>query len=371
MKFVNGCSTAKRVTLVASLLGSVSVANAQWVATVISPEGAWDSMAYGFAGSRQVGYASVTGGTHAMLWNGSASSCVDLNPTGFNSSYAIGGTNNYQLGMGFGEATGYKNHALMWSGTAESMIDLHPVGFYSSVVGTGNETHQVGTGYINENDTHALMWSGTAASVIDLHPVGYTSSSAGAIVGANQFGSASGNTTGNKDHAFMWSGSADSAVDLHPAGYEGSFIRRATNGGQIGTSWQSPLELLHATLWNGSAASAVDLNPEGYFISSGFGISSFGQVGSGKATPNAQAHALYWNGSAASMIDLHSTLSDFPQFTDSEAFGIDDNGDIVGCAYVAGFRPYAVRWTHVVPEPTSMLALGLGAAALLRRGRKA
>ncbi|HLO99344.1 MAG TPA: PEP-CTERM sorting domain-containing protein [Fimbriimonas sp.] len=342
----------------------VSISLAQWTANVLAPEEAWASIAFEVTDAGYVGFAWVIDGHHATLWTGS--SLVDLNPTRFNDTYAYGGTRSYQVGGGSGEATGFMYHALKWNGSAASVVDLHPPGFTSSWISDADEEFQTGYGFINETNSHALLWNGTASATIDLNPVGFTNSSAKAMWGGKQFGSGSGVATNNNEHALMWSGTAESVVDLNPPGKDGSTIAGAASSGQIGTSWSEPFGLFHATFWNAIEGTPVDLNPIDYFSTMGYGISSFGQVGAGKATPDSEAHALYWNGSASSLVDLHGSLSGFPNFVASSAFDIDDDGTIVGCAYDRGGRSYAIKWTNSVPEPGSLVGLLFGGIAFFR-----
>jgi hypothetical protein len=60
---------------------------------------------------------------HAILWNGTAASYVDLNPVGFIRSYALGTNGTQQVGWGLVTDTG-SSQALLWSGTADSCVNL-------------------------------------------------------------------------------------------------------------------------------------------------------------------------------------------------------------------------------------------------------
>jgi len=51
---------------------------------------------------------------------------VDLNPSGFTESAAEDISGTQQVGQGSGSATGGNGHALLWNGSAASYIDLHP-----------------------------------------------------------------------------------------------------------------------------------------------------------------------------------------------------------------------------------------------------
>jgi hypothetical protein len=127
----------------------------------LNPSGFDSSEAYGISGTHQVGVGWVGGKEHALLWSGSAASCVDLNPSGFNESGCIGTNGTQQVGDGYGSATGGKDHALLWSGSADIYVDLHqflPAEFVNSqatcIDGYGRI---VGWAYDNFG-THAILW---------------------------------------------------------------------------------------------------------------------------------------------------------------------------------------------------------------------
>lgn len=136
-------------------------------------------------------------------WAGGGSyTCVDLNPTGFASTYGYGISSTQQVGYGWGMATGGNSHALLWTGTAASAVDLHPSGFYASYATGTNGTQQVGWALpTGGGQPHAMLWTGTSDSVLDLQqflPSGFTGSEAlgideqGNVVGfaTNDLGSA-------------------------------------------------------------------------------------------------------------------------------------------------------------------------------------
>ena len=49
---------------------------------------------------------------------------VDLNPSGFTESFADDISGTQQVGEGSGSATGGNGHALLWNGSAASYVDL-------------------------------------------------------------------------------------------------------------------------------------------------------------------------------------------------------------------------------------------------------
>jgi len=152
---------------------------------------------------------------HALMWSGTADSTVDLDPTNLLSltaSSAMGVSPNGAQQVGYGALLISGNqfeHAIVWSGSANSAVDLNPAGFdISFAVGT-NGAVQVGfgNGPTTGNDDHALLWTGTTASVQDLNsllPFAAVTSDATSIdLQGNIFGTAT-DSNGNV-HAVEWS----------------------------------------------------------------------------------------------------------------------------------------------------------------------
>jgi len=268
-----------------------------------------------------------------------------------------------------------KLHAMLWNGTAASAIDLHPPGLTlptsSSRAYGVSSTNQVGYAIADgiSGSPHATLWSGTGASAVDLHPMNFIDSIAHGVSGGKQVGSGTSNFGGNS-HAILWSGTAASAVDLNPSNFITSSGYGISGGKQAGYGFPSSNSShWHALLWSGTAASAVDLNPTGFTESVAHGISSAGQVGYGFGTgTGSRNHALVWTGTAVSAIDLHQFLTGLgTTFTLSHAEAIADNGTIIGTANDANNKHYAILWTPV-PEPiaSTLCVYGLAAALLWR-----
>ena len=223
--------------------------------------------------------------------------------------------------VGSGALPGFVNHALFWTGSADSVVDLHPSGFTDSGAVGVSAGQQVGWGSTVLHD-HALLWMGSADSVVDLNPSGFTDSYAYAVSGDQQVGQGD---TGGRPHAMLWTGSADSAVYLHPRGFTYSQAVGVSGGQQVGDG------VCHALLRTGSADSVVDLHPRGFAESYAQGVSGGQQVGFGWGDITGSAnHALLWTGSADSVVDLQTFLP--PEFRDSVATGIDADANIVGYA---------------------------------------
>lgn len=127
-----------------SSVGGAALAES-YVATLLDPGGVIRSTAAGIFGSNQVGFSDLSNTTsHALLWHGTASSVVDLNPSDLYLSEAAASTDSYQVGSGHLISLVGTSHALMWAGTAASIVDLNPAGFqYSRAEGISGTT-QVG-----------------------------------------------------------------------------------------------------------------------------------------------------------------------------------------------------------------------------------
>lgn len=166
-------------------------------------------------GAKQVGNGSDAAfRSHALMWSGTASSAVDLDPTNLpalSASAAMGISPSGSQQVGYGIlliANDQFEHALLWNGSADSAVDLNPAGFASSFAVATNDSVQVGFASatsIGDHD-HAFLWTGTCASAVDLSallPFSSTASDANFIdAQGNIFGTAT-DLNGNL-HAVEW-----------------------------------------------------------------------------------------------------------------------------------------------------------------------
>lgn len=272
----------------------------------LHPGGFATSGALATDGTRQVGSGTlgfgVGGSYHALLWSGTAASAVDLHPQGFVSSIAYDLSGNQQVGYGYyygpiGEPYSHRIHALLWNGTADSYVDLNPSGFFSSRATGTNGAQQSGWGNLEATSSvsHALLWSGSAAGAVDLHPSGFTSSMAFGIGGTQQVGS--GSLANNSSHALLWNGSAASAVDLSDGLYKFSTAYDTNGMQQVGNGSITGGDS-HAVVWSGTADSAVDL---GQFIDIDFicdswarNIDANGNIAGTATDITGRVHSILW-----------------------------------------------------------------------------
>ena len=215
----------------------------------INPAGDSFSDAYATNGSSIVG----DGNGHALLWLlTNLSNPTDLHPgPAYSSSVAYGINGTRQVGSALTNSTTPARHAILWNGTAASAIDLTPAGSPGADGYGIDSSHEVGCGVIPPaTSEHALLWKGSAASVIDLNPATFLSSCARAVRLGVEAGY--GETSGRYTHALVWNGTAASAFDLQttmPAtGYFGSEAFGIDAAGNIiGAAWAT--SGWHGAMW--------------------------------------------------------------------------------------------------------------------------
>lgn len=338
-----------------------------------SANGEADAVAPG----QQVGQGQSTPGAgfHALLWQGTAASVKDLNPTGYVASFSVSTDGLHQVGSAF-TASGHQRAAI-WSGTSASAIDITPAGFTDAALKGIAAGHEAGVAWGPSTGglTHAMLWTGNSSTATDLQPpTGFRDSGATGISDTQEIGSGTIDSQGQATvHALLWSGTAASAVDLNPNGYDDSIGYGVVGGQQVGSAdfrVAGGSVKTHAILWHGTSQSAFDLNPNPTVTDFSIAFATNGEYQVGVVG----THAVIWHGSANSMVDLQQLVPS--NYTKSEALGIDAEGDIVGWAFdprgPAGAQEHPVAWL-VVPEPGSvaLLAMSIGALTPRRRSRTA
>ena len=359
--------TVKQVLGFTALLVFITASHALagWTVTYLNPTGSTASAAYGGSGSQQVGYI-FSDHHRASLWSGTAGSCVDLHPSGYGYSRAYASSGGQQVG--YATASGNIAHAGLWSGTAESWVDLCPTNRASHALGVSGTKQAGWTSSTLGTDIHAALWSGTAASWVDLNPSWASSSKALAISGSQEVGYANGSTTAYTNHAGLWTGTASSWVDLNPAGSSASMAYGVSGGKQVGYIMVG--SILRATLWSGTVMNYTSLNPAGWANSVAFGISGPWQVGLVRnSSDGSDNHACLWKSSSSAWENLHTYLGSDYSYSAAQSIGVVD-GElwVSGWAYNSTNRmSEAILWhgTDIVPEPSSVLVLGMALPGLI------
>ena len=191
----------------------------------LHPDFAESSRAHAAFGRWQAGEIRVNDDNHAAIWNGTATSVIDLNPPKQVNSYILGMHGDLQVGY----AQGPLSHACTWRGDVESWVDLHPeIAFASQGNGTDG-VQQVGWTIFLEGNVidHPALWQGTAESYIDLLPTAWRDGKALGVWQGRQTGYARRSLNGGGDdyRALVWSGAADDFVDLHSFLPAGQYLR--------------------------------------------------------------------------------------------------------------------------------------------------
>jgi hypothetical protein len=335
--------SAAAIAATSCLSAGVMAADESYSVIDLSPKKYQISEATAVDGSQIAGWGQkkINGIDQPLFWTGNPPHVVNLNNSsaGFVWSRVEGVSNNCQAGWGRGIVTDDSQHAVIWNSTKDSEVDLNPANFMSSQAYGLGGNQEVGYGRsMDGGPNHALLWTGTAQSMVDLNPPGATGSYANATDGVHQVGFA--HRSNNNYHATLWNSTAASAIDLNPPGYYFSEAAGVCANQQVGFGYpvnSGP----HALLWYSTAASVVVLNPPGYSFCIAEATNGVQQVGWGFDT-SGQTHALLWNGSAKSVVDLNKFLPD--GFSAPHALAIDAHGNIVGYARGDDGNKHAIEW---------------------------
>jgi hypothetical protein len=305
-----------------------------------SSTGYTDSIAYSVADSgAAVGFADkyvagVDYGPRAVRWDASSTAAIELGSLGTNSS---GSTNSVA-------------YSVNSSGTAVGYADKYTAGIYYG--------------------PRAVRWdpSGTIATELDnlgTNQSGYTYSRAYAV---NDSGTAVGlarkylpNGRSSSDLAVRWDGTGTSATELGHLGTDASGWTLVgtfdinSSGTAVGSALKHDLSGgwdERAVRWDGSGTAATELglppNASGNLSRARDVNDSGTAVGvafvRGLDNNYGGTRAVRWDGSSTTATQLGDLGTDSVGFTDTDAFGINNNGIAVGTALRHGVGPSAVAW---------------------------
>jgi len=270
---------------------------------------------------------------------------------------------------------GGKQHALLWNGTAASAVDLHPSsgsGYFSTSILGMSETLQVGTGSITGNLSHALKWTGTASSMVDLNPTGYEVSQATAVSGNSVVGWARVSAATQSNHAMLWLGAAANNVDLNPTGYTFSQAEGVSSAGQVGYGKGSATgNNEHALLWDGTASSVIDLHSylsglgPTFIQSQARAIADNGSIVGYATVTGSDFYAVLWTPAPASGDFNNDHSVDAADYVTWRKMGADTGYNLVRQHFGESLPLSGTTLEAFVPEASSFFLLGISAISLL------
>lgn len=265
------------------------------------------------------------------------------------------------------DALSGESRAFIWTKTGMTQLPP-PAGSTEDWAFSVNDAGQA-VGFSNlPTAQNAILWAqGVAYNLGTLTP----GSGASTARGINRIGQVVGGSTTQgafgpgKQHAILWvptatNGTTGTMYDLGTLEIDGSSLANAVNdaGQVVGTASVGLAQ--HAFLWtpnvpNGTVGTMVDLDPTGT-NSEAYGLNDRGDVVGQHDVAGGGVGAFIWN-AATGMRDLGT----FPGGGNSAAFGVDRTGRVVGSAQTTPSDPFRpVAW----PSKSGIQDLGtLGGAS--------
>lgn len=360
-----------RVAAGAAVFAAVAAAAAQdWQIQALDPLGFnGGAVASGINDSGQVvGYAfDSNGDSRPMLWgNGSAQELGYISSTNEGEAYKI---NNQGQIVGWSATESGSWRATIWNGGVATNIGTLGSGVSSFAMNINDNGVVAGSSYFGTAGSHAFTWT-AGGGLVDYgsftpgHSMYYAGFNG---INNNGFLVGTGYRLFSPYHAVWANAGQGSITDLAAPGQFSHSMANAVNDAGVVVGYSnngSGSE--HAGIFTGpgqftsidtlglGASRAFDVNESNWIVGDAFGEVNGEWV---------QTAFLYRDGV---MIDLSSVLPASSGWSAvTIANGINEQGQIVGVGIYNGQQTAFVMTP--VPEPASMVALGLGAAALLRR----
>ncbi len=320
---------------------------------------------------------TANGGSDAVLWSPSGKATVLQDAGGQGNSGVYNGSFNGQEINNAGWSVGYSrtasggSEAVLWSPSGKARVLQGADGGALAINDAGQS--------VGVSDAGAVLWSPSGKATVLQDAGGQGSSQPTAI---NAFGQSVGysRTASGAYEAVLWSPSGKATV-LQDAGGEGFSQPNAINaaGWSVGFSNAATASFgQDAVLWSPSGKATVLQDAGGQGISGAFDINDLGWSVGESFTPGFNSDAVLWSPSG-NVTDLGTVLG--PAWSDTEALGINDLGDIFGNGNYQGgsygflLTPNGVNsWSLAsisaapladpVPEPSTWAMMLVGFAGL-------
>jgi probable HAF family extracellular repeat protein len=274
------------------------------------------------------------GQARAFVWT-AADGMREIGTLGGGTSFALA-LNDRGHVVGYSQNASGFDRAFIWSART-GMRDLGTLGGpSSSATGINNNGQVVGSSTLTVTPGelgHAYLWT-EQGGMRDLGTLGGASSGAFAISNAGQVvGHAQ--TASGQTRAFLWP-SEQGMRDLGTLGGDESVATAIGESGQVVGYSKTASGQTHAFVWS-DVTGMRDLGTLGGSYSAAYGISTAGIVGISTNAQGVERAFLYANGQ---MRDLGA----LPGADFSQAFSVNDRGEVVGVSLVGG-KNVAFLWS--------------------------
>jgi len=260
----------------------------------------------------------------------------------------LGGSSSYATAINsVGQVTGHSmtakgaTHAFLYDRRKDSLKDLGALGGgYSDAFAINAGGQVVGQSTISTNSAHAFLYNNNTSTMKDLGTLGGATSQAVDINDAGQVTGDSQNSKG-QTHAFFYNGSGP-LKDLGTLGGTSSNAVAINKLGQVLGNSPTSSDPLHAFIYDSSKNTIKDLGTLGGSYSHGFAINAGGQVVGYSGTSIGANHGFLYDPKTAVITDLNDLLPANSGWQITNAFAINDNGQILALGTHNGSNSYCL-----------------------------
>lgn len=296
------------------------------------------------------GSDTTSGARHAFLWQNGVMKDLGTVPgsEGFSTATALNARGDVVGTSSFGQG----QHAVLW--TSGKIVDLGTLGGDRSIASAINDAGDIaGWSTTLTGARHAVLWRN--GTVVDLGTLAGARSYATAIDDRGRvFGGSETSSQANLFHAFVWENGAMSDLGLLAGNY--SYARAVNARGQVAGDGETSAFEGHAVVWEDGGVRDLGLLP-GTTAAGAYGINDNGLVIGMALTPPSRWHAFVWDGAINELSSLGGASS--------YALGVNNRGEIVGGSMDALGDMHAVLWTIPGLPPADPARPVFGAAKLV------